>query len=91
MTTDKRHGFTWGKIVQIHRIGEFQIVEYHDELERSHPSYPEFEKVPYFHPFVSGKDTSVCGDTLEQALVIAISCKAKYPRAAEHIIRMLEM
>jgi len=76
------HPFTWGKVVDSHEIGPYQIVEYHpyksgaapvDERGRRLPR--EVEAQTMFHVYFDGEDTNQSTQTLEGAMLVAISHK----------------
>lgn len=54
--------FTWGKIVKIHNIGPYTIVEYTDKSTKAY----------HFHIYVDGKCTGTSTLTLDGALLSAI-------------------
>lgn len=57
--------FTWGKVVQIHDVGPYAIVESdNDKAERS------------FHVYVGGSDTHRSARSLDEALLTAIAHRA---------------
>ena len=78
MTTDKRGGFTWGKLVKIHHIGDYDIVEYYPRVNGRTNTY---EDDVMFHPFVNGRDTCHTMPTLDAAIVEAIAYKAEGPNS----------
>lgn len=76
------HPFTWGKVISEHEIGPYQIVEYHpyksggtpvDERGRRLPR--EVEAHTLFHVYYDGQDSNQSTNTLEGAMLVAISCK----------------
>ena len=76
------HPFTWGKVISEHEIGPYQIVEYHpyksggnpvDERGRRLPR--EVEAHTLFHVYYDGQDSNQSTNTLERAMLVAISCK----------------
>lgn len=60
---DLENKFTWGKIIKIHTIGNFQIVEYEDQEEN---------KILY-HVYVNFDDMNISYYDLESALIFAIA------------------
>lgn len=60
--------FTWGKVLRVHRVGEYAIVEYTPNTPRNHDG-------PLFHPFIDGKDTNHSYHTLDAAVVGCIALK----------------
>lgn len=67
----KRPGrFTWGKIIRIHDIGPYTIVEY----TRKAISNPALNEVRH-HAYVDGEDTCNSAFSLDGALLIALGRK----------------
>lgn len=63
----------WGKILKIHEIGEYQIVEF-DSFELN--SIPlETTGDIRFHPFINHTDTCHTFKTLDEAIIFAIAKK----------------
>ena len=56
--------FVWGEVVQIHIIGEYQIIEYIKEDGKSG-----------FHPYINFNDISHSYNTLDESLIGVISYK----------------
>ena len=54
----------WGRIIQVHRIGEYQFVEYIGKDNKTHYSI-----------FINNDRTSNSSTTLDQAIITAISIK----------------
>ena len=81
-------GYTWGEIIFVHEIGHYLIVEY----KQSKDFCPEIqEDIILFHPYIKGIDTNTSSDSLDKALINAISINAGHWRAAEFIINMLSV
>jgi hypothetical protein len=76
--------FVWGKIVQIHEVGHYQIVE-HRAPSRS----ANFTLL--FHVYVDGRDASRAGKSLDEALALAIAYRheGSNGRAGEYFMKML--
>ena len=74
--------FPWGTIINTHIIGEYQVIEYIDEENRT-----------FFHPYINYKDISHAYDTLEQALigVIAYKYEGANSHAAGYFCKMIGM
>ena len=70
--------YTWGKLVNVHEIGNYLIVEYTTDDGENH-----------FHPYVNGKDTHHSFMSLDKALIHSVSCNAGHGRASEYINNML--
>lgn len=72
----ERINFTWGKIIDVHIIGEYAFVEYHPWIldgcivKTGQPS-----KEIQFHPYILGKDLSHSFNTLDEALAFCIAYK----------------
>lgn len=66
--------FTWGNVRDIHRVGEYEIVEY-DPRKASNVTDEEFDPSPSFHPFIDGVDTCRSYKSLDAALVGVIARK----------------
>ena len=90
-------GYTWGKLVEIHRIDNIQIVEYFPALIFSRvdgtdkEDQSKFLDEVSFHPYIDEGDTSQSFNTLKQALVGAIAYEADgdNSRAAKYFFRMI--
>lgn len=84
--------FPWGPIDQVHEIGPYKIVEYRRDMSGFGRSsdYSEHGKTQ-FHPFIDGKDTSHCFDSLDAALAGAIAYRREGPNgtAGYYFMRML--
>lgn len=63
--------FVWGKIVQWHEVGRYQILEYRPFVPNSVPR--ECRDEPRFHVYVDKKDTHTSTRGLESALIEAIA------------------
>ena len=72
------NAFTWGKVVRVHEIGRYAIVEY---LERKMNSR-ELSGHTLFHVYIDGKDRSRSCSSMEGAIVTAISYAAGYERTS---------
>ncbi len=59
--------YTWGRLVAIHDIGRYTVVE--SVRDRG----PDLEPVPMFSAYVDGRNTCVSSTTMEGALVIALA------------------
>jgi hypothetical protein len=88
---DARAGkFTWGKVIEVHEIGPYAIVEYH-------PKRPDMWKnglfvrkgtissVTNFHVYVNGQDESISFGTLDEALIFAIAARHTDWNTAGHV------
>jgi hypothetical protein len=68
--------YPWGKLVEIHEIGEYIIVEYKSNVYRnSQAVHTEHEEKSTWHPYTNAKDTSCSFESLDAALVGAIARK----------------
>lgn len=72
--------YPWGKIVAIHRLGEYEIVEATDRDGRLH-----------FHPYINGEDLSRSSSTLERSIVDAIAVRFDgcNTRASDYFFRIV--
>ena len=57
--------FTWGNVIKIHCIGEYQIVEYIDKRD----------KKIYYHGYINYSDTNCAYLSLDSALIGCIGYK----------------
>ena len=84
--------FTWGKVIEIHEIGEYSIIEYYSrDLNGSGPPY-NYESIPSFHGYINGKSTSRSYGSLDEALVGVIGYKhdGSNSQAAMYFMRMIQ-
>ncbi len=65
--------FTWGKVVAFHKIGRYELVEYHSFRYERSARTDELEQTTMFHIYVDGKSTSTSSGMLESAIVRAIA------------------
>jgi hypothetical protein len=79
--------FVWGEVLKIHRIGEYEIVEFIGVFNGKR------EEGVSFHVYIAGKDTSHSFGSLDSALVGAIAYKHEGPnhRADQYFCKMVEM
>ena len=84
--------FPWGPIDKVHQVGPYQIVEYRRDMSNSGMTsdFSEHGRVQ-FHPFIDGRDTSCCFNTLDAALAGAIAYRREGTNgsAAFYFMRML--
>lgn len=78
--------FTWGKVLKVHEIGEYKIVEY-DEYEHTHTKV--LTGCIRFHAFLGERDLRRCSHTLDEAIILAIASKYEEDRAVPYIMKML--
>lgn len=52
--------FVWGKVIKIHTISDFQIIE------------ADREGVTYFHVYIDFNDTNNSADTIDEAIITAL-------------------
>ena len=73
--------FSWGRVVKIHCIGEYQIVEYVDR--RDHTTR--------YHGYINYTDASNSYSSLDAALVGCVGCKheGRGGRAAMYFEKMI--
>lgn len=81
--------YTWGNLVNVYEIGCYLIAEYYPKKDYGNSSEQGYEETPSFQPYVNGSDTNHSFDTLDKALIHAVSCNAGHSRASEFIINML--
>ena len=72
--------FVWGEVIKIHSVGEYQIIEYIKEEEKS------------FHPYINYNDTSMSYESLDQALtgVICEKIEGGNGKANKYLWKMLK-
>ena len=64
--------FSWGRVIQRHEIGLYEVIEYHPWKETSGPRtrpWPVDEEQTNFHGYIDGKDTHEAWLSLDEALV----------------------
>lgn len=71
----------WGRIVKTHCIGNFQIMEYHDDKQNE----------TGFSIYIDFVSASLGASTLDVAILCAICKKYKSSDAAKWVLKMLEM
>ena len=73
--------FTWGNVIKIHCIGEYQIVEYIDKRD----------KKTYYHGYINYIDTNHSYLSLDSALIGCIGYKHEggNGRAAMYFEKMI--
>ena len=79
--------FTWGELIKIHTIGEYDIIEYFDKDEDGKTTI-----TIQFHLYVFNEDTCRSYDSLDEALLGAIAYKyegSNCHHLVEYIKRML--
>lgn len=54
-----RRDFTWGRIIDIHTVGDYQIIEYIPKRNKEERC---------FHPYIGFNDTNTSYETLDKAL-----------------------
>jgi hypothetical protein len=82
--------FPWGKVVKVHEVGEYQIIEYHGQIMKNGTGTGKYEpEKTTFH--VYGESHSY--DSLDKALIGAICLKHDgcNTRADYYIFNMLRM
>ena len=85
--------FPWGRIIDWHKLGEYDIAEYHPYDEKSNRDlFLNRERVA-FHGWIDGRDASSSWDTLERAIVglIAIKRDGVNSQAGELFARMVRL
>lgn len=78
-----KNDMPWGLIIKIHKIGDYQIIEYTEV---------ETEKT-YYKPLVNNNDTHHSFQSLDRALIHAVAYKydGVNTRADIYYAKMLEM
>jgi len=76
--------YRWGKIKEIHEIGEYLIVEYWGFIYENSSATKEYNKHSIFHPYVNCTDTNRSLNTLDEALAFCIAYKAEGPNTRAH-------
>jgi hypothetical protein len=66
--------FTWGRVLRVHEIGEYEIVEF-EPRRAGNQREEDFDPSPRFHAFIDGKDTHHSYNTLDRALAGVIAYK----------------
>ena len=69
LTTEQ---FPWGKIVKVHKIGKYKIVEYKSYVYVNGVSTDKLNKKSSFHPFINNKDTSHSFNSLDKAMIFMV-------------------
>lgn len=75
--------FTWGKVIAVHSIGNYSIVEFAPR-RASNVAKDDFDPSPQFHPFIKSPTTGQMEDTnrsyssLDGALVGAIAYRTEW-------------
>lgn len=85
--------FTWGKLIAIHEIGRYSVVEYHPEIFKDCASTGKTSRTKkQFHPYLDGHDLSEGHHSLESALAAAIAYNLEgcNHRADRYFITALE-
>jgi len=85
--------FIWGEVIAFHKIGEYDIVEYHPWKRDGivvKTNSPDYNKKSY-HGWIGERDTSHSWETLDAAIVGCIAYKHEGPnhKADFYFIRML--
>lgn len=78
-----REEFTWGRVIDIHCIGEYQIVEYEDKRTNEH----------LWHGYINYSDTNASYYSLDSALIGCIGRKYEGAngKAAMYFEKMIEL
>lgn len=66
----RRTRFPWGRVLALHDVGAFTIVEYEARPADNNPDKTRYVK---FHVYVAGEDKHESFNTLEDALVGAVA------------------
>lgn len=87
---DPDNRFPWGPVDAVHKIGQYAIVEYRQDLSTfSTRDYSDHGRTLY-RPYIDGKDTCRSFESLDDALVGAIGYRHEGPNgsAAFYFMRM---
>lgn len=78
-----REEFTWGRVIDIHCIGEYQIIEYESKTAPKH----------LWHTYINYTDTNSSYMSLDSALIGCIGQKyeGKNGKAAMYFEKMIEL
>lgn len=76
-----KEDFCWGKILAVHTIGDYQIIE----------SKAKDAADISFHCFINYEELNRSTDSLEKALLTCIAAETKNIQAVPFICRMLQM
>lgn len=87
----KGHKYTWGKLVKIHEIGEYKVVEYFSYKYENNHRTDGYEETASFHPYINDQDTNNSYESLDAALVGVIAYKQDGPnsQAARFFMKMI--
>ncbi len=71
-----KEDFVWGPIVEVHEVGDYQIVEYNPQIfyRCSGTGKYDFDRT-LFHPYINYNDTGHSYKSLDQALIGTIALK----------------
>lgn len=86
-------GFVWGKVKEVHVVGDYQIIEYHPRActESGHITRDiDYDKT-LFHPCIDWEDAHGSYISMDEALIGVIAYRAEGPngRAAMYFCRMI--
>ena len=85
-----RKNFSWGPIVEIHTIGDYQIVEYNPEIFENCCGTGKYSDETQFHVYVNYDSAGVSYSSLDKAIIGAICVKYDGTHDAdEYIFRMI--
>ena len=76
--------FPCGKVITIHRIGRYAVVEYRSKRK-------DEQAAPYFHPYVDGKDTCHSFRSLEASLVFSFGYDRVESSLAYAAMKLLDL
>jgi len=84
--------FTWGKLIGIHEIGEYSIVEYHPWVYFNQCGTNQVSDSTEYHCYVDGYDLSYSSDSLDSALATCIAYKHDgcASQAANYFMKMIK-
>jgi hypothetical protein len=83
--------FPWGRVVNTHTIGDYEIVEYYSWIYKDGGKTRQTEDATMFHPYHQGKDLCVSYSSLEESMIGMVAWKYEggNSRAAQYFFRMI--
>ena len=94
ISQDQVDRFPWGPVVEVHSIGEYDVIEFHPQIFKNCCGTGKYDyDRTMFHPYREGKDTNRSYHALDQALVgtIALKYDDLNSQAASYFFKMVGM
>lgn len=94
---ESSRNFTWGKIINIHEVGRYAVVEFEPKAVKVYREgrYVDEKEPKGFHAYVDGKDTNMGAATLEGAFLLAMAAgnvpKNDASNAARYAAKILNL